>query len=162
MKNWGAAIGAVVVLLVSGFYIYQMKNKTSAGPAPTPTLEAAEQLPADKQPVPKLTFTKDAHEVTVAISNLHASQLEYNLIYEATVGKNKDRIETGVYGEEDINGKSTYSQKQLLGSESSGRRTFHENISNARLELTLRDADGRSVFFKSYPFDVAPGDSVEL
>lgn len=162
MKNWGAALGAVAVLLISGFYIYRMRNATPSGPGPTPTLEAVAQLPESEQPKPSLTFTRDAHEVTVNFSNLHAAKLEYNLIYEATVGTRKDRIETGVYGEDDIEGKSTYSSKQLLGSESSGKRSFHENISNARLEVTLRDSEGRSVFFKTYPFDVTPGSTVEL
>ena len=160
--SWWLAAGAVVVLVVAGAVIYMAQKgggKLVVSPTPSPAI--VQQLSAEKQPKVSLEFTKDAHYVTVDISNLNADQLEYNLIYDATV-KNNSQIQTGVNASANVKGKSTYSQKQLLGSESSGKFTFHEHIKNANMELTLRDLSGRSIFTATYPFEITPGKSVEL
>lgn len=158
MKSWLPVIGAVVVLLVSSLVIFKFKNKPIGNVLPTPSPEAAQQLKTSDQPQVKLEFTADGHFVVVTISNLHADQLEYNLIYDATVKTN--RINTGVNSTAKISGQTTFSQKQLLGSESSGKFTYHEKISNATMELILRNSAGQSIFSASYPFTVTPGSSV--
>ena len=61
-----------------------------------------------------------------------------------------------------LKGATTYSKKQLLGSESSGKFTYHANIKNAVMELTLRDANNSSVHSATYPFSVVAGSSVGL
>lgn len=161
MNKWLPIIGAVVALGISAGVILYFKGKPKSSlPTPTPTPEVAIQLSADKQPQVELKFTTDGHYVTVSLSNLSADQLEYNLIYDATVKSSK--LQTGVNATANIKGKSTYSQKQLLGSESSGKFTYHEKITNAVMELTLRDASGRSVFTSTYPFTVKPGASTTL
>lgn len=162
MKGWGGVIGALAVLFISGTIVYTAKKNGGTLPigTPTPTPQAVAQLAKDQQPEIKLTFTSDSHFVTVNLSNLHADKLEYNLIYDATVKKNQ--IQTGVNSTADIKDKSDFSQKQLLGSESSGKFTYHENIQNAVMELTLRDSSGRSVFTATYPFTVSPGSSSTL
>lgn len=131
-----------------------------AGPAPTPTEEPVVELAPEDQPKISLKFSSDSHYVTVNITNLHATALEYNLIYEATV--KKDRIQTGVNAATSLDSQTTYSKEQLLGSESSGHFTYHANIQNAVMELTLRDSIGRSIFTATYPFTVTPGKSLEL
>ncbi len=159
--SWWLAVGAVVILAVAGVVIYSAKKGSgNAGTRPTPSPQIAQQLATDKQPQVSLQFSSDAHYVTVDISNLYANQLEYNLIYDATIKNSK--LNTGVNAAADVTGKSTYSQKQLLGSESSGKFTYHENIANAHMELTLRDAQGRSIFTATYPFVVKAGSSVQL
>lgn len=161
MKNWLPVIGAVVALLVSGAIIYSARKNNGQLPIVKPTPgTTAQQLPADQQPKVQLTFSADAHYVTIRLTNLHSSKLEYNLIYDATVGKNK--LNTGVNSTAVVEGKTEFSQKQLLGSESSGKFSYHENIQNAVMELTLRDSAGRSVFSATYPFTVASGQSADL
>ena len=135
-------------------------NNQKSSVAPTPTEEPLMQLKTEEYPQISLEFSSDAHFVTVNISNLHAPALEYNLIYSATV--KKDRITTGVNASEKLAGKTEYSQKQLLGSESSSRFTYHQNIQDARLELTLRDSSGRSIFTQTYPFTLSPGKTLDL
>jgi predicted aspartyl protease len=156
-------IGAVLVILLIGGVLFA-KSKTSSAsavtPTPTPAPESVAQLPADKQPKVSLTFTSDGHYVTVNIDDINAAKLEYNLIYDATVKNNQ--INTGVSGSSVLNGATTYSYKQLLGSESSGHFTYHANITNATMELTLRDDSGYSVFTATYPFTVSPGKTVPL
>jgi hypothetical protein len=49
-----------------------------------------------------------------------------------------------------------------LGSESSGKFTYHENITNAVMELTLRDENKYSIFTATFPFTVSPGKTIEL
>lgn len=160
--SWWLAVGAVVILVGAGAVIYSaQKGKGSLGINPTPSPVVVQQLPTQKQPRVGLEFTKDAHYVTVDISNLNADQLEYNLIYDATV-KNNSQIQTGVNASANVKGKSTYSKKQLLGSESSGKFTYHENIKNANMELTLRDSSGHSIFTATYPFEVKAGSSTQL
>ncbi|MDO8487751.1 MAG: hypothetical protein Q7S31_00355 [bacterium] len=158
--SWGIAIGAVVVLLAVGGVFYSMKKGGGLVLRPTPSPAVVQQLEAEKQPKIKLVFSKDGHYVTVNISNLFADTLEYNLIYDAVVKKSP--LQTGVNAAASVAGKSTYSQEQLLGSESSGKFTYHEDITNAIMELTLRDDQGRSIFTATYPFSVSAGSSAEL
>jgi hypothetical protein len=161
MKGWGAAFAAIAVLLVSGVYIYSMRAKGVApGGVAEPTLTAAEQLPVEKQPKIEMTFSSDAHFVTVNLTNLYAAQMEYNLIYDALI--KKVRNQTGVNDTQDVSGKTSYTKKQLLGSESSGKFTYHEGIQNATMELILRDEQGRSVFNATYPFEVSAGKTITL
>lgn len=151
-----------MTLIVAGAIIYSaQKGGSKLAVRPTPSPAVVEQLPVEKQPKVSLEFTKDAHYVTVDISNLNADQLEYNLIYDATV-KNNSQIQTGVNAAANVKGKSAYSQKQLLGSESSGKFTYHEHIKNANMELTLRDSSGHSIFTATYPFEVKSGSSTQL
>lgn len=162
MKDLWPIIAAVVILLASASVIYVAKKNGGElpKPSPTPAPAVAVQLTDDKQPKVGLKFDTKGNYVTVTISNLHADQLEYNLIYDATVKGNQ--IQTGVNASTSVKGKSTYSQKQLLGSESSGKFTYHTNIKNAVMELTLRDESRSSIFSATYPFTVSPGESSDL
>lgn len=160
--SWMLSLGAAVVLVVAGVVIYSaQKSGGKLGVHPTPSPGVVQQLPPDQQPQVSLDFSSDSHYVTVNMTNLNADQLEYNLIYDATV-KNNSQIQTGVNASANVLGKSSYTQKQLLGSESSGKFTYHEKIKNANMELTLRDASGRSIFTATYPFVVKAGGSVDL
>lgn len=154
-------LGTIVVILGAGtFFVLRNRSPKTEIKEPSDTPQFVEQLSPDKYPKVSLQFSSDAHYVTVNISNIHSNQLEYNLVYEATIKGNK--IQTGVNAQANVSGQSTYSKKQLLGSESSGKFTYHTNIQNAVLELTLRDSSGRSLFTSTYPFSVSPGESVEL
>ena len=155
-----AVVGVVGIIAIFSLFKSKFFSSKSSSPKPTPTLGFAEQLPAEKHPRVSLTFSSDGHYVTVNISNIYSDQLEYNLIYDATV--KKDRIQTGVNAASKLNGKRDYSYRQLLGSESSGKFTYHVNIQNAVMELTLRDAANRSVFTATYPFTLPPGFTVTL
>lgn len=160
MKNWLPIIGAVLVLVVSGAIIYSARKNGGQLPLKATPGPAAVQLTAEEQPKIDMTFSSDSHYVTVNLTNLHADKLEYNLIYDATVGKSK--LNTGVNSTSVVTGKSTFSQKQLLGSESSGKFSYHADIHNAIMELTLRDSSGRSIFTATYPFTVVAGGSASL
>ncbi len=162
MKSWAPIIGAVIVLSLAAGVIFYVRGKgvSLVEPLPTPSPNIAVQLAKEKQPEVKLAFSADGRYATVSISSLAADYLEYNLIYDATVKGSK--LQTGVNATAAITGKSTYFQKQLLGSESSGKFTYHEKIQNAVMELTLRDASNRSIFAVTYPFTVVPGSSVTL
>lgn len=158
-KYFSIFAGLLFIILIFGLAKKLLPAKSTAE-TPTPTPSFVEQLPADKEPMPKLTFTSDGHYVTVNITNLFAAELEYNLIYDATV--KKSQVNTGVTGSAKLDGKSDYSYKQLLGSESSGKFSYHENITNAVMELTLRDSNKYSIFSATYPFTVTPGKSIDL
>lgn len=149
----------LAVLLAGGLFV-RSKWASFTAPVPTPTEAPVVQLPPEKQPKVALKFTLDGHYVTVNMDNLYAAAVEYNLIYDAKV-KNS-RLQTGVNAAAKLDGQSTYSKEQLLGSESSGKFTYHADIQNAVMELTLRDSAGRSIFTATYPFTVSPGKTVEL
>jgi len=151
----------LVIILVLGFIGYKgAKSLFSPGVVPTPTPAALVQLTPDQYPAMSIQFSADSHYATVKINNINADKLEYNLIYDATVKKNQ--IQTGVNAAATLNGQKTYEKTQLLGSESSGHFTYHDNIKNAVIELTLRDSYGRSVFFGTYPFVLSPGSTSDL
>ena len=161
MKKLPIIIAVLLLVGAGGWFIFGRSGAGSSKVTPAPTdTPAAEQLSPDKQPRISLQFSSDAHYVTVNISNLQADVLEYSLIYDAIVKKNK--INSGVSGGGKITGKSDYTQKQLLGSESSGKFTYHESIQNAVMEVTLRDSVGRSVFTAIYPFTVTAGKTLDL
>lgn len=152
-------LGILAVLVVVGGVLYfrhskQLSSQTSLSPTPT---SPPQTLSADQLPTVSLAFSTDSHYVTVNITNLHADQLEYNLVYDAVVKNN--HINTGVNAMAKLNGMAVYSKQQLLGSESSGHFTYHTNITNAELDLTLRDSSGRSIYTATYPFEVKPGAS---
>lgn len=160
-KKYLVIVGALVLVIILGFLLKSFIGPSAPSVEPTPAPEAVvEQLPSDKHPKIEMSFSADAHYVTVDITNIHADQLEYNLIYDAVVKKNL--IQTGVNASAKLEGATTYSQRQLLGSESSGKFTYHDQISNAVLELTLRDMENRSIFTSTYPFTVTPGETMEL
>lgn len=158
-KKW--IVGIVVIVLLSiGFFLLRRTPNVAPQSEVGPTPGFAEQLSPDQYPKVSLDFSSDSHYVTVNITNIHADQIEYNLIYDATVKGNK--IQTGVNASAKLDGKTEYSYKQLLGSESSGKFTYHSKIENAVMELALRDSAGRSVYNTTLPFTISPGQSVEL
>lgn len=154
----------VVVLVLSGIFFLRGSGGSSTPevlPTVVPTAPpAAQQLTEEQLPTVAVQFSQDAHYVTVNISGLQAAQLEYDLIYDATVKGQK--LQTGVNASYDLRGKTTYSERQLLGSESNGKFSYHTNIQNATLNLTLRDASRRSIYTAVYPFTVKAGSSSEL
>lgn len=150
-------VGVLVLAKAGGDMTKVQVNNPLVSPTPESQVK---MLTPEQYPKVSLTFRADGRYVTVNMTNVNASALEYNLIYDATVKKNK--LQTGVSASAKLEGKNTYTKEQLLGSESSGKFTYHENIQNAVLELTLRDENGRSVYSATYPFEVTPGKSVEL
>lgn len=154
------ALVGIVLVGIAGFVILRPRNTPPTSGSTQESGEAVITLAPDQQPRIKISFTADAHYATVEANNLYADQIEYNLIYDATIKGN--RIQTGVNALAKLEGKRDYAARQLLGSESSGKFTYHEGISGAVLELTLRDAQNRSIFTASYPFTVTPGQSVDL
>jgi hypothetical protein len=155
-------IGGIIALLTGGILaktvIFKSHDKVTPTPRPSPQVE---QLSPDQAPSVSLNFSPDGHYVTVNITKIHAAMLEYNLIYDAKVKNNL--INTGVSGSSVLdNGKDSYTYKQLLGSESSGHFTYHEQIHNATMELTLRNSDNYSVYNAVYPFTVSPGSDISL
>lgn len=155
-------IPVIIILLgLGGFFGFKVtKSLFKPGVVPTPTAEPLTQLTPDQYPKVSVDFSNDPHYVTVKIFEINADKLEYDLRYDAMVKKNK--IDTGVTAATSLNGKKNYEQRQLLGSESSGKFTYHEKIENARIVLTLRDSYNRSVFMGEYPFVVTPNSSQNL
>jgi hypothetical protein len=157
----GVIIAVVLILLLGLGSVFAFKQFLKpTGPVPTPTEEPIVQLTPDQYPKVSLNFSTNGHFVTVNVNNLHAAVLEYDLIYEATV--KKSRLQTGVSASSKIDNLTNYSKEQLLGSESSGKFTYHENIKNAQIVLTLRDKGNRSIYKATYPFTHTPGKTVEL
>lgn len=160
----GKRILLIVGILIGVLAIFgigrMITGSSKVSVTPTPTPATVEQLPEDKRPQISLAFTADGHYVTVNIENIYAAELEYNLIYDASV--KKSQIQTGVTGGSKLDGKNNYAYKQLLGSESSGKFTYHESIKNAVMELTLRDSNKYSIFSATYPFEVTPGETISL
>jgi len=162
------AIFAVVILIgVLGlFFLKKQFSSPGSNIQPTPTEEEVMQLDPKDQPKVSLEFSSDSHYVTVKMINVNASKVEYSIIYDAKIkSKGKvSQVNTGVTGGGTANKDSkTYeSAKQLLGSESSGHITYHEEIKNGMVDLTLRDEKGRSVFKTNYSFTLTPGKVVEL
>ncbi len=154
----------LAVLGVGGFIFAKNQISSATKITPTPTETPLQMLSENQYPKVSLSFKPDGHYVTVMINNLHAESVEYDLVYDAKIKRNgiTSQVNTGINASEKISGKNSYSKEQLLGSESSGHLTFHENIQNASLHLTLRDGSNRSIYSTTYPFSISLGKTVEL
>ena len=159
-KKYFLVPGVLILVTILFFAFSKLSTINHQPSAPTPTPEAVKQLLPDQAPQVSLSFSTDAHYVTVNVTNIHADQIEYNLIYTATV--KASQIQTGVNASKKLNGETTYTERQLLGSESSGHFTYHQNIHDATMELTLRDVQNRSVYTATYPFTLSPGSTIDL
>ena len=100
----------------------------------------AEVAFADR-PVAMLTPTEDGHYINLKIDKItlpKAVSLDYELLYGLPDGRTQ-----GVPGTVDLEGKTSFERKLLLGSESNGKFRYDEGVVDGSLTIRLRDSKGK-------------------
>lgn len=130
-------LGVGLLILVLVFVL--IKNKKSAvvvdDNAPLPEVAFADR------PVAMLTPTEDGRYINLKIDKItlpKAVSLDYELLYELPDGRTQ-----GVPGTVDLDGKTSFERKLLLGSESNGKFRYDEGVETGSLTVRLRDSKGK-------------------
>lgn len=130
-------LGAGLLILVLVFVL--IKNKKSAVVVDD-NAPLAEVAFADR-PVAMLTPTEDGRYINLKIDKItlpKAVSLDYELLYELPDGRTQ-----GVPGTVDLEGKTSFERKLLLGSESNGKFRYDEGVEEGSLTVRLRDSKGK-------------------
>lgn len=130
-------LGVGLLILVMVFVL--IKNKKSAVVVDD-NAPLAEVAFADR-PVAMLTPTEDGRYINLKIDKItlpKAVSLDYELLYELPDGRTQ-----GVPGTVDLDGKTSFERKLLLGSESNGKFRYDEGVETGSLTVRLRDLKGK-------------------
>ena len=130
-------LGAGLLILVLIFVLIKNNNKTVVVDDSAVLTEVAFK----DRPVAMLTPTADGHYVNLIIDKItlpKAVSLDYELLYTLPDGRTQ-----GVPGTVDLEGKTTFERKLLLGSESNGKFRYDDGVEEGSLTVRLRDSRGK-------------------
>jgi len=130
-------LGVGLLILVLVFVL--IKNKKTAVVVDD-NVPLAEVAFADR-PVAMLTPTEDGHYINLKIDKItlpKAVSLDYELLYGLPDGRTQ-----GVPGTVDLEGKTSFERKLLLGSESNGKFRYDEGVVDGSLTVRLRNSNGK-------------------
>lgn len=130
-------LGVGLLILVLVFVLIKNKKTAVVVDDNAPLVEVAF---ADR-PVAMLTPTEDGHYINLKIDKItlpKAVSLDYELLYGLPDGRTQ-----GVPGTVDLEGKTSFERKLLLGSESNGKFRYDEGVVDGSLTIRLRDSKGK-------------------
>jgi len=136
-----------LLLAGGGFFLVSKKQKKPQTIEPLPDKkEVLIETPLKERPYVVLIPSRDGHWLTIHVSRIkNASILEYELLYNTASGANQGSI-----NEVSLDGKTTYSKKILLGSESSGHYKYDEGVVKGNLTVRLRGDEGTRKFVTDF------------
>lgn len=130
-------LGVGLLILVLVFVLIKNKKTAVVVDDNAPLAEVAF---ADR-PVAMLTPTEDGRYINLKIDKItlpKAVSLDYELLYGLPDGRTQ-----GVPGTVDLDGKTSFERKLLLGSESNGKFRYDEGVVDGSLTIRLRDSKGK-------------------
>lgn len=138
-------IAIVILLLVGGVLI--LRSRKAKEPSVTKKPEGVLiETSLEERPYINLTPSSDGHWLTIEVSRIKETEsLEYELLYNTASGATQGSINTV-----SLNGKSSYSKKILLGSESSGHYKYDEGVTQGTLTVRLRGGRGTRKFVSEF------------
>lgn len=139
------AIVVIVLILGGGFLLW--RSRITKAPLSTPEPEGILiETSLEERPYITLIPSDDGHWLTVDISRIkEAETLEYELLYNTITGATQGSINTVK-----LEGKSSYSKKILLGSESRGHYKYDEGVTQGSLTVRLRGGNGTRKFVTDF------------
>lgn len=140
MKKYLPLILLGVGLLVVVFAFIFVKSRKSAEVVDPNDESGLIDVPLEKRPLVSLIPTDDGHYLTLKVDKIgfSAASMDYELLYKNTLD-----VTQGVPGTVNIEGKTSFENKLLLGSESSGKFRYDEGVKDGSLTLRFRDAKGK-------------------
>lgn len=130
-------LGVGLLILVLVFVLIKNKKTVEVVDDNAPLTE----ISFSDRPVAMLTPTSDGRYINLKIDKItlpKAVSLDYELLYELPDGRTQ-----GVPGTVDLDGKTTFERKLLLGSESNGKFRYDEGVEDGSLTVRLRDSKGK-------------------
>lgn len=128
-------VGVLVLVLVFVF----IKNRNSN--VVVDDTETLADVAFKDRPFASLTPTEDGHYINLKIDKItlpKAVSLDYELLYSLPDGRTQ-----GVPGTVDLDGKTSFERKLLLGSESNGKFRYDEGVVDGSLTVRLRNSNGK-------------------
>jgi hypothetical protein len=130
----------VGLLVVIGAFVL-VKSKKTAAPTDTDTESALLDVPLGKRPVVALTPDAEGHYLKLHIEKIQiegAKTLDYELVYQVP-----EHPSQGVPGSIDVSDKTSFDADLLLGSESSGKFRYDEEVESGTITLRFRNEAGK-------------------
>jgi hypothetical protein len=130
-------LGVGLLVLVLVFVLIKSKKTAVVVDDNAPLAEVA----FTDRPVAMLTPTEDGHYINLKIDKItlpKAVSLDYELLYSLPDGRTQ-----GVPGTVDLEGKTSFERKLLLGSESNGKFRYDDGVVDGSLTIRLRDTKGK-------------------
>lgn len=142
-KNYIVILAIIGIILILGGGFLFWRSRTTKAPLPTPEPEGVLiETSLEERPYITLTPSDDGHWLTIDVSRIkEAETLEYELLYNTITGATQGSINTVK-----LEGKSSYSKKILLGSESRGHYKYDEGVTQGSLTARLRGGKGTRKF----------------
>lgn len=130
-------LGVGLLVLVLVFVLIKNKKTVVVVDDNAPLAEVS----FSDRPVAMLTPTADGRYINLKIDKItlpKAVSLDYELLYSLPDGRTQ-----GVPGTVDLEGKTSFERKLLLGSESNGKFRYDEGVVDGSLTIRLRDSKGK-------------------
>ena len=146
MKKY-LVIALIVLLSLAGSGFLFLRNQRPAEPEGLhePVGKLIETS-LEERPYVTLTPSSDGHWLTVNVSRIkNASSLDYELLYNTASGASQGSISSF-----NLQGKTSYSKKILLGSESSGNYKYDKGVTEGSLTIKLRSSQGVRKFVSEF------------
>jgi len=146
-------LGVGVLVLVVGFLFMKGGKKDEAMEDEDANVA---EVPVDKRPYTTLTPSEDGHWLTLKLTDLKfdAESVEYQIVYTLPDGRNQGVPGTPIL----LSGTKDIERKLLLGTESSGKYYYDENVKEGTLTLRYRDSKGKLIGKLSTKFHLQKGD----
>jgi hypothetical protein len=128
-------VGVLVLVLVFVF----IKNRNSN--VVVDDSETLAEVAFKDRPFASLTPTEDGHYINLKIDKItlpKAVSLDYELLYSLPDGRTQ-----GVPGTVNLDGKTSFERKLLLGSESNGKFRYDEGVVDGSLTVRFRNSNGK-------------------
>ena len=133
----GLMIGIGLVLVIGlGFIGWFILGKNNSGEEvlPTPTPVRYVEVSAEEAPFVSLIPSSDGHWLTLNIAGIRdAETVEYELAYDTAAGVGQGSISSP----SPVGADGKYEKRIMLGTESSGKYTFHEGVSGGSVTVKL-------------------------
>ena len=146
-KKLVVILGVVVLAFLIGAVVWFVRGRqTEEEIVPSKPEGVLIETALEERPYITLTPSSDGHWLTVDVSRIRdADSLEYELLYNTIGGATQGSISSF-----ELKGKSTYSKKILLGSESSGNYKYDEGVTQGTLTIRLRGGEGTRKFVSDF------------
>lgn len=128
-------LGAGVLLLIGMIFFVKSRNKEEVVEE-----EEVAEIPFDLRPVASLTPSEDGHWLKMVVEKIvfDAASMDYELLYYLPDGRAQ-----GVPGTIKLTGQDSIERDLLLGSESSGKFRYDEDVEEGTLTIRFRNEKGK-------------------
>jgi hypothetical protein len=151
-KKYIAIVAAVVVVLLAGvsFMVLGKKQSNTAASNKTELPTNSEVVPTVDSSVKVTVEPTDASKHTIALKVNGLPNGTETLEYELTYDTKAQGLQGIVPDPVNVKGKTSFEKDILLGTESSGAKTYHEVVGPIKVSLKFTGSYGAKSFEKDF------------